>query len=84
LTSIGNTPLIRLRLIFNLKDFFDVEINGCTFYDRVRQNWKLNQISTDKESLKLLYIKFFNTLDKAIESIITLGWPKGISTDLMI
>jgi hypothetical protein len=83
---VGKNDMSELEaLIFNPRDLTNLDNNqASSFYDLVRRpEGKLEPLSTDKQSLKLLYIKFANASNRTFGAKLFLGWLKVKATELM-
>ena len=71
--------------VFNPIDLTNLDNEfSSTFYDLVqRPTGKLTPITTDNQSLKLLYIKFANANNRTYGAKLFLGWLKVKATDLI-
>ena len=83
---VGNEDLSELESkVFDPKDLTNLENeSSTTFYDLVkRPTGKLVPITTDNQSLKLLYIKFANANNRTYGAKLFLGWLKVKATALI-
>ena len=73
--------------IFNAKDLSSLNnYKAHNFYDlalRTEEGKQFEHISTDKQTLNLLYLKFSNEKERSLTSKTFLGWLKGMAVDLL-
>jgi len=84
--TINKNELINVEAkIFDPKDLAELDnYEAKTFYDvALPAKRKLNPISTDKESLKLLYLHFSNAKYRSGSSMVVLSWLKGKAVGIM-